>query len=870
MAVAMVIGLVASASAADFVRIGANPMSANTAFPSVHVLKAFNGRLYCGYGEWNNHPAMMIGSYRPDTGRWHVEHSAFTDAIGSFKEINGRLYVPHIDPVHYEDFKDFSVLENGVWRDAAPLGLFHVFDMATLTGTDLWCVGSKSLYETNGGAVVYRSLDNGRTWQDMTLPTAETRYYYCYVLSGKLRVNDAVYDENGVGQLVASSGSPLRAKTRTIRSGTNELALSLNTPQGPGVALTGPVQILGTSQAGFDYAWDGTWVYVLKADGIYRRAFPFITGEVFERMAIDGMPANPRSMEVMEGIVYVADALGVLWGARLDGGSMTPPVALPVNELPDEFGRALSVDGNSMAVGAPGNFTRFSFLGGQVTLWELLPSVNGQSNWIKKTTIDPPAAMLNGWFGREVLLKGDLLAITEAGRDLTLKDRGYSAQVHLYQRITNTWVRRQSLNHSFVHSVAIEGENMVVSEIYVQEPFPGTRFTDLRVNYYRLERTNELVSARFLARLHNNNSALYEPVQRVAMESNVVVVSTSGDVSRFGGAGRVLVRELLPTGEWVLTNTLEHTELIASGTNALKPDRFGFSLALKNGWLAVGAPRDDESAQDAGAVYLYQRIALTNGNLSFVEMQKLLPPDPQPEGRFGEALAMPGSRLFVGSPGVEEPGEWNRGRVYVYERVKTNWVLIGQMQRPVGSAAEFGIEVAANENWMVAGSRFSNASSNLTDRVAVQPHLSPYAMWAAYHGLEGASAVPSADSDGDGADNGAEYAYRLNPQHADALPLDPQGGTSGLPSVRWVREEAGAFIEITRLQHRHPVLMGLSYATEVSADLISWTPAEILSSGVASINNEWERVTLRFAGRTSEAQLFYRIKVGIQMEGGLP
>ena len=64
--------------------------------------------------------------------------------------------------------------------------------------------------------------------------------------------------------------------------------------------------------------------------------------------------------------------------------------------------------------------------------------------------------------------------------------------------------------------------------------------------------------------------------------------------------------------------------------------------------------------------------------------------------------------------------------------------------------------------------------------------------------------------------------------------------------------------------------MGLSYATEVSADLINWTPAEILSSGVASINNEWERVTLRFAGRTSEAQLFYRIKVGIQMEGGLP
>lgn len=588
MAVAMAIGLVASASAADLVRIGANPMSGNTAFPSVHVLKAFNGRLYFGSGDWNSHPSILIGCYRPDTGRYHVEFSAFTDSIGSFKEINGKLYVPHIDPAHYEDFKDFSVLENGVWRDAAPLGLLHVFDMATLTGTDLWCVGSRTDYNSTngGGAAIYRSLDAGRTWQDMTIPTPVDRYYYCYVLGGKLRVQDTAYDASGVGERLSTLGPTYLLKARTIQVDTNETLLAINTSTPPGL----PMQSPEPGSLAYDKAWDGTWIYHLKADGIYRRRFPLINGEVFERMAIEGMPASPRSMEVMDGVVYVADASGVLWGARLDGESMTPPVALPVNELPDEFGRALSVDGNTMAVGAPGQFIRFSFLGGQVTVWELLPSINGQSNWTKTATIDL-TAMRGGWFGREVLLKGDLLAITEVGRDLTLKDRGYSAQVHLYQRITNTWVRRQSLNHPFVHGVAIEGENMVVSEIYVQEPFPGTRFTDLRVNYYLLERTNEMVSARFLARLHNNNSALYEPVQRVAMESNVVVLSTSGDVSRFGGTGRVLVRELLPTGVWMLTNTLEHTELVASGTNALKQDRFGFSLALKNGWLAVGAPR---------------------------------------------------------------------------------------------------------------------------------------------------------------------------------------------------------------------------------------------------------------------------------------
>jgi hypothetical protein len=860
-------GLAIPAAAENLVRIGFYAPAMLSGHPTIHALKAYNGRIYAGYGDYDNHPAVIVSCYRPDTGKFHLEFSAYTDSIGVFREIAGKLYVPHIDPVHYQDFKDLSYFSDGAWRDMAPHGMVHTFDIATLTGTDLWCVGSKIVTDTNfGGAAVFRSTDGGRTWKDVTVPTTATRYYYGYAFRGKFYVQDTVYDENGVGQRIPGAGSSWLAKTRTIRSGTNELVLGLIPPQGPGLAFQGPAQIYGLiGQVAYDFAWDGTWIYLLKGDGLYRRPFPAASGEPFERMPIDGVSTNSRSLEIMDGVAYVADVQGYLWAGRLDGEPMILPPAPTVNELADEFGRGLAVDGNKVIVGSPGQFVR-SILAGQASVWEPTPGENDESGWTRTAVIDPPGPSFSGWFGKDVAAKGDVLVIAETGRDATSRERGYSSQAHLYQRTPAGWEKRHTLTLPFIGSVATDGESLVVASVDVHQlPPPFQNFHSPRVSHYGLSRdSNDVLFVSAINRVFSGSlseSEIYEPTMRVVMESNVVAVGFSGDVSRFGGPGRVNVYERLPSGSFVFTDALQQEE--TAGTNGvfLKPDRFGFALALKNGWLAVGASRDDTSAPEAGAVHIYQRTMLTNGSFSFIETQLILPPHPQFEGAFGASLAMTDSRLIVGSPGTEVNGQRHHGSVYVYERVGTNWVLIGQMPRPENSTGEFGIEVAANENWLVAGSRFSEPSSNLNARVTVLPYLSPFSLWTTFHGLTGTDANPSSDPDNDGADNLAEYAYNLNPKQSDGLAIDPVSGTRGLPAVRSSHEGNESFVDITQLRRRNSEVMGLTYRAEVSADLQTWTTAGQQSCTVTTVDEQWERNLLRVAVPPAQESGFYRLKV---------
>jgi len=138
---------------------------------------------------------------------------------------------------------------------------------------------------------------------------------------------------------------------------------------------------------------------------------------------------------------------------------------------------------------------------------------------------------------------------------------------------------------------------------------------------------------------------------------------------------------------------LQQTWLPAPRGVPLKPDGFGLSIALKNAWLAVGAPRDDNAAMQSGAVFLYRQISPTNGVLSFVLQQVIYSPSAQWEAGFGSSVALADSRLVVGNPGTDLAGQRHHGRAYVYQLAGTNWIQVGQVAPPPSSTGEFGAHV---------------------------------------------------------------------------------------------------------------------------------------------------------------------------------
>lgn len=146
-------------------------------------LQFFEGSIYAGYGDYGVNTGPIQVSSVDSSGAVLDRHVQDTEAIYNYRVLGGKLYSPSIDPRTASDFAS-----SDPWADTDATDAVHVFDMNTLTGDDLWMVGSKGQQ-----AAAWRSLDGGQTWQESLLvdPGTDTtfaRFYFAGVLAGKLYV----------------------------------------------------------------------------------------------------------------------------------------------------------------------------------------------------------------------------------------------------------------------------------------------------------------------------------------------------------------------------------------------------------------------------------------------------------------------------------------------------------------------------------------------------------------------------------------------------------------------------------------------------------------------------------------------------------
>lgn len=771
--VALVVMLAAHASrwAAAMTLVAPHPTSPLTAFPNIHSIKAYNGRVYFGYGDYNLYPVNVIASYSPSENLMRLEHSAGTDATDVMRVLAGKLFVPSVDPIHYEDFRDLSYYTPGLgWRDMAPAGAYHVFDAAEL-GTDLFISGSRDFAEGvgTGGATLLRSTDGGRSWTVLPVSGTLSRYYWCFALGSRVWVQSGYFQGSTFVSSAVLTATDFYKPT-TLPGGF-AVALSGRTPTGSGTVGTlasfdgTTVRTLASSV--LDFTWDGTDLYMLTSTGIFRATNLTASSVTWVNTGVTP-PGSPRALEILNGVAYVASGSSIYAG-RISGaawGLGTPPV---LNELPDSFGRGLAFDGNRLIVGAPDTATGNVPLSGRATVWSVPAPASGA--WQQTATIDPPVPDCSGWFGKDVATRGDLTAVVESGYDTTNSDRGSGARVHVYQLVAGSWISRAILSVPFAHS-AVFDENMLI--VGTGNPAANQASGLPGVNPYLITRNGANVPA-FTAQTQLTPVSTaygYKPISRVTRVQDRLVVGWAGDPSRNGGQGLVSVWKKNAAGTgW---NSAPEQEFTATGVD--RYDRFGFAVAGEGSILAVGAPRDDTVAPQAGRIYLYA----WNGT-AYTQTQIIESPAVQAEVGFGSSVAMKGNKMLVGAPGVIVANTPQVGAVYLYAFTGGSWQFVRTMQRPSASLSEFGVEVAIGDDWLVAGSRLGSTGANITARVALESVNSIFD-WYASNGLTGPAASPTADLDFDGLPNFVEYACGMNPSVSDRHTLAP-GQTSGLPLV---------------------------------------------------------------------------------------
>src|SRR5688572_1539541 len=109
-----------------------------------------------------------------------------------------------------------------------------------------------------------------------------------------------------------------------------------------------------------------------------------------------------------------------------------------------------------------------------------------------------------------------------------------------------------------------------------------------------------------------------------------------------------------------LTPDFLNARLIPPYTGPQSGSQQGWSVALAGDVAIVGAPYDDLGVEDAGVVKVYQT---GTGAL----LHTIRNPEPYTAERFGEAVAISGSRVAISCSGNYVNGLQHSGSVYIYD-----------------------------------------------------------------------------------------------------------------------------------------------------------------------------------------------------------
>ena len=249
--------------------------------------------------------------------------------------------------------------------------------------------------------------------------------------------------------------------------------------------------------------------------------------------------------------------------------------------------------------------------------------------------------------------------------------------LYTYRRGTSgVWVFNQTLPGSSGGAVILDGDRFITGSLGVERyggaiiyEFDGLQWSEA-------------------GRLESPDQTRYAPSgEHVALH---------GDHAAFANWGtRVRVHERAG-GLWDFV-----AELAASPSMPGRTD-FGNAMAMDDRFFFVGAPGENITGNQNGAVYVYEWDA--DG---VPQLAQKLEPEPAPVGpRLGSALAVDGDTLVAGAWGNQTPDRQVIGAAYIYNYDGELWRLHQELLMPEPqNGAYFGWDVSVNGDLLVVGAR---------------------------------------------------------------------------------------------------------------------------------------------------------------------
>ncbi len=451
-----------------------------------------------------------------------------------------------------------------------------------------------------------------------------------------------------------------------------------------------------------------------------------------------------------------------------------------------EFGRSLSLDSDTLVVGAPfsGRYSPYEVYRVAREAEDKTPYLGSvyvyniaNVNWSDAPSpvkITSPDGFLWTRFGLSVSVDGDTIAVGEPESRSASEPGGYqditSGTAYVFAKPTEGWSSASESRElpmpdgmrydRYGSSVFVSGD-MVIVGVQEDDNENGTNAGSA----FLFEKPAEGWTS---------DTPLSDPVMlkafdspagdrfghSVDMDGDLVVVGVPGDHGRVPGAAYVYVRQNI---EWSYGSVrLEPSDATPGG-------RFGSSVSVSGDTIAVGAP-GTEDGDVTGAVYVFTTPA--DGWARIYDLGysvKLALPDAEVDDRFGHSVATDSNSVVVGAPG--------ENAVYVYTRPDTGWAdttAPAKLTVPNAMAsARFGHAVSISEGTIVVGGPAvsgtgvsyvftkpdtgwsdTSSSARLTATDAASGDRFGYAVSAS-----GSTVIVGAPGNESGEDSGAAYVF---------------------------------------------------------------------------------------------------------------
>jgi hypothetical protein len=417
--------------------------------------------------------------------------------------------------------------------------------------------------------------------------------------------------------------------------------------------------VSGRSEQGAAYVFvrsgNSTWTQQAKlvaGDGLAVDLFGSSVS-IFGDTVLVGAPGDDSGTVAEVGSAYAFTRSGSTW--------MEHSRLAAVDGSPgDALGVAVALGQDIAIVGAAGDDVSGHPDQGSAVVFRRMGSV-----WVQEARLVDPAGAAGDAFGSAVAISDQTVIVGAHGDDIGLNSDQGSASVFAY--IAGAWLREATVTDAagsagdrFGWSVTIDGDTALVGAI-LDHVGPSADQGSARV----FTRSGGVWTAQ---------SDMIAP-DGEAGDNFGIAVAVAGDKAIVGAYADDVGADAAEGSAWVFTRV--SGRWIGPDTRLMAVDRasgdwFGMQVVIDGDTALVGAPYDDVGANGAqGSVYVYTR----SGSTAWQLQDRLNAPDGAAADHFGQSIALSDDTALIGAPDAQVGGHAHRGAAYVFYRLGTAWIL---------------------------------------------------------------------------------------------------------------------------------------------------------------------------------------------------